>query len=90
MAVTLPGLAERESELAPTTGLMVHVRDVLALADRHNLLDAVLGGQSYAGAVVGVVTRCAPHRCRSPVYGDTMPGRRASSTASPRMAARSS
>jgi pimeloyl-ACP methyl ester carboxylesterase len=73
IAVTLPGLAERAGELTPTTGLLVHVRDVLALADRHNLQDAVLVGHSYAGAVVGAVARRAPHRFRSQVYVDTMP-----------------
>jgi pimeloyl-ACP methyl ester carboxylesterase len=73
IAVTLPGLAERTSELAPTTGLMAHVRDVLALVDRHNLEDAVIVGHSYAGAVVGAVARRAPRRFRSQVYVDTMP-----------------
>jgi pimeloyl-ACP methyl ester carboxylesterase len=73
IAVTLPGLAERAGELAPTTGLMAHVRDVLAFADRHNLEDAVVVGHSYAGAVVGAVARRAPRRFRSQVYVDTMP-----------------
>jgi len=73
IAVTLPGLAERAGELAPTTGLMAHVRDLLALADRHDLRDAVIVGHSYAGAVVGAAARRAPRRFRAQVYVDTMP-----------------
>ena len=73
VAVTLPGLAERAAELTPTTGLIAHVRDLLALAERHNWTDAVLVGHSYAGAVVGAVARRAPARFRGQVYVDTMP-----------------
>jgi pimeloyl-ACP methyl ester carboxylesterase len=73
IAVTLPGLAERAGELAPTTGLMAHVRDVLALANRRDLRDAVIVGHSYGGAVVGAVARRAPRRFRSQIYVDTMP-----------------
>jgi pimeloyl-ACP methyl ester carboxylesterase len=73
IAVTLPGLADRSGELTPATGLLAHVQDVVALAKREKLRDAVLVGHSYAGAVVGAVARRAPAQFRSQVYVDTMP-----------------
>jgi pimeloyl-ACP methyl ester carboxylesterase len=71
--VTLPGLADRADELNPEIGLMAHVSDVVELARRQDLHDAVLVGHSYAGAVIGAVARRAPDRFKGQVYVDTLP-----------------
>ncbi|HTW55719.1 MAG TPA: alpha/beta hydrolase [Thermoplasmata archaeon] len=73
VAVTLPGLADRAAELTPATGLLAHVRDLVARAERERWTDALLVGHSYAGAVVGAVARRAPTHFRGQVYVDTMP-----------------
>jgi pimeloyl-ACP methyl ester carboxylesterase len=73
LPLTLPGLADRASELTPSTGLLAHVADVTQFIRRRDLRDVVLVGHSYAGAVVGAVARRIPERLRAQVYLDTMP-----------------
>ncbi len=71
--VTLPGLADRADELTPELGLMTHVYDLIQKCRKLHLNDAVLVGHSYAGAVVGAVSRREPKLFRAQVYLDTMP-----------------
>jgi pimeloyl-ACP methyl ester carboxylesterase len=73
LPLTLPGLADRASELTPSTGLLAHVADVTGALRRHDLREVVLVGHSYAGAVVGAVARRIPERIGAQVYLDTMP-----------------
>jgi pimeloyl-ACP methyl ester carboxylesterase len=71
--VTLPGLADRADELTPELGLTAHVNDLIQKCRKLDLRDAVLVGHSYAGAVIGALTRREPQLFRAQVYLDTMP-----------------
>jgi hypothetical protein len=71
--ITLPGLAERASELSPAVGLMSHVTDLVDTCQRLDLENVILLGHSYAGAVVGAAARRRPNLFSAQVYLDTMP-----------------
>jgi pimeloyl-ACP methyl ester carboxylesterase len=59
---TLTGLGERAHLLTPSTDLLTHVRDVVAVLDFEDLHDVVLVGHSYAGMVVTGVAATVPSR----------------------------
>ena len=69
-APSLPGMAERASELTPDIGLSVHVDDVVSLLDGEGLQDVTLVGHSYAGAVITGVAELRPERIARLVYLD--------------------
>jgi pimeloyl-ACP methyl ester carboxylesterase len=67
---TLTGLGERRHLGRPETDLETHIADVVAVLEAEELLDVVLVGQSYGGAVVtGVADRLA-RRVGRVVYVD--------------------
>jgi pimeloyl-ACP methyl ester carboxylesterase len=69
-APTLTGLAERSHEATADTGLSVHVQDVVAILDEHDLHDVVLVGHSYGGMVITGVAHIRPERIAKLVYLD--------------------
>lgn len=71
--LTLPGLAERETEASAATDLDSHVDDVVARLAADDLRDVVLVGHSYAAAVVTGVADRAPERLAGVVYLDSAP-----------------
>jgi pimeloyl-ACP methyl ester carboxylesterase len=69
-APTLTGLAERAHEASADTGLSVHVSDVVAILEEHDLRDVVLVGHSSGGMVIPGAAPAAPQRIAKLVYLD--------------------
>ena len=67
---TLPGLAERASELTRETDLESHIADVVAVISADGASRVALVGHSYAGMVVTGVADRLPGRIGSLVYLD--------------------
>lgn len=80
-APTLTGLAERSHEATAETGLSVHVQDVVAVLDEHDLQDVVLVGHSYGGMVITGAAHLRPERIATLVYLDGFVPRDGESTA---------
>jgi pimeloyl-ACP methyl ester carboxylesterase len=70
-APTLPGLAERASELAPDVGLDTHIQDIVGLLEVKNLHGVILVGHSYGAMVITGVVDQVPERIAHLVYLDT-------------------
>jgi pimeloyl-ACP methyl ester carboxylesterase len=70
-APTLTGLGERAHLARPHTGLVTHVRDVLAVLELDDLHDVVLVGHGAAGAVITGVAQRAGERLRELVHLDS-------------------
>ena len=67
---TLTGLGERRHLGRPDVDLDTHIADILGVLETEDLVDVVLVGQSYGGAVVTGVADRAPERLRRLVYVD--------------------
>ena len=67
---TLTGLGERAHLLSPTITLDTHILDVVNVLEYEELLDVVLVGHSYAGAVITGVADRAASRLAHLVYLD--------------------
>ena len=67
---TLTGLGERAHLLSPTITLDTHILDVVNVLEYEELLDVVLVGHSYAGAVISGVADRAPTQVAQLVYLD--------------------
>ncbi|MBA2255515.1 MAG: alpha/beta fold hydrolase [Chloroflexi bacterium] len=67
---TLTGLGERRHLGHPKVDLETHIKDVIGVLEAEDLVDVVLVGQSYAGAVVTGVADRVPERIRRLVYVD--------------------
>jgi pimeloyl-ACP methyl ester carboxylesterase len=70
-APTLPGLAERASELSPAVGLDTHIQDIVGLLEEKNLHDVILVGHSYGAMPITGVVDQVPERIAHLVYLDT-------------------
>jgi pimeloyl-ACP methyl ester carboxylesterase len=68
----LTGLEGGDSELTESVKLDTHVRDVVALLERHDLTDVVLVGHSYAGMIITGVAEHARGRIAHLVYVDAL------------------
>ncbi|MBL8380021.1 MAG: alpha/beta hydrolase [Burkholderiales bacterium] len=74
-APTLSGLGERSHVSAGTSGLAVHVEDIVSHLMMEDLRDVVLVGHSYAGCVVSGVLGARTGRVAHAVYVDAfVPG----------------
>lgn len=71
-APTLSGLGERAHVGAGTSGLHVHVQDIVAHLEMEDLRDVVLVGHSYAGCVVSGVLGARTGRVAHAVYVDAL------------------
>jgi pimeloyl-ACP methyl ester carboxylesterase len=69
-APTLSGLGERSHVAAGTSGLAVHVRDIVSHLMMEDLRDVVLVGHSYAGSVVSGVVAARTGRIGHAIYVD--------------------
>jgi pimeloyl-ACP methyl ester carboxylesterase len=69
-APTLSGLGERSHVAAGTSGLAVHVQDVVSHLMMEDLRDVVLVGHSYAGCVVSGVVAARTGRIAHAIYVD--------------------
>jgi pimeloyl-ACP methyl ester carboxylesterase len=69
-APSLPGLGDQIHRLTRETNLSTHVTEILDLLTREDLVEVVLCGHSYGGAVASVVADRASERIRSLVYLD--------------------
>lgn len=69
-APTLSGLGERSHVAAGTSGLTVHVQDIVSHLVMEDLRDVVLVGHSYAGCVVSGVLAARTGRVAHAVYVD--------------------
>jgi len=67
---TLSGLGERSHVAAGTSGLAVHVNDVVSHLMMEDLRDVVLVGHSYAGCVVSGVLAAKTGRVAHAIYVD--------------------
>ncbi|MBM3506057.1 MAG: alpha/beta hydrolase [Alphaproteobacteria bacterium] len=67
---TLTGLGDRSHLLSRSTGLEVHIRDVVGTIEAEELEDVVLVGHSYAGQLVPAVVDRLPGRIRHAVTLD--------------------
>ena len=67
---TLSGLGERSHVAAGTSGLAVHVQDIVSHLMMEDLRDVVLVGHSYAGCVVSGVLAARTGRVAHAVYLD--------------------
>lgn len=67
---TLSGLGERHHVAAGTSGLAVHVQDVVSHLVMEDLRDVVLVGHSYAGCVVSGVLGARTGRVAHAIYLD--------------------
>lgn len=70
---TLTGLGERVHLANADVDLDTHVTDVINVLEYEDLMDVVLVGHSYAGAVVQQVADRVPDRLSQLVYLDTGP-----------------
>lgn len=69
-APTLSGLGERSHVAAGTSGLAVHVQDVVSHLMMEDLRDVVLVGHSYAGCVLSGVLAARTGRVAHAIYLD--------------------
>jgi pimeloyl-ACP methyl ester carboxylesterase len=69
---TLSGLGERSHVAAGTSGLSVHVNDIVSHLMMEDLRDVVLVGHSYAGCVVSGVLAARIGRVAHAVYLDAL------------------
>ena len=69
-APTLSGLGERSHVAAGTSGLAVHVKDVVSHLMMEDLKDVVLVGHSYAGCVLSGVLAARTGRVAHAIYLD--------------------
>jgi pimeloyl-ACP methyl ester carboxylesterase len=67
---TLSGLGERSHVAAGTSGLSVHVQDIVSHLQMEDLRDVVLVGHSYAGCVVSGVLAAKTGRIAHAIYLD--------------------
>lgn len=67
---TLSGLGERSHVAAGTSGLAVHVQDIVSHLMMEDLRDVVLVGHSYAGCVVSGVLAARTGRIAHAIYVD--------------------
>jgi pimeloyl-ACP methyl ester carboxylesterase len=68
----LTGLERDAGDLTESVGLDTHIRDVVALLERHELFDVTLVGHSYAGMIITGVAEHARERIRHLVYVDAL------------------
>lgn len=68
----LAGHGERASEMTPSVGLMTHVGDIVRLVRDEDLVDVILVGHSYGGAVISCVANEVPDRIAHLVYIDAV------------------
>ena len=68
----LTGLEGDASDLTETVTLDTHVRDVVALLNRHDLSRAILVGHSYAGMIITGVAEHAHARIAHLAYVDAL------------------
>jgi pimeloyl-ACP methyl ester carboxylesterase len=71
-APTLSGLGERSHVAAGTSGLAVHVQDIVSHLMMEDLRDVVLVGHSYAGCVVSGVLAARTGRVAHAIYLDAL------------------
>jgi pimeloyl-ACP methyl ester carboxylesterase len=69
---TLSGLGERSHVAAGTSGLAVHVNDIVSHLMMEDLRDVVLVGHSYAGCVVSGVLAARTGRVAHAIYLDAL------------------
>jgi pimeloyl-ACP methyl ester carboxylesterase len=69
-APTLSGLGERSHVAAGTSGLAVHVQDIVSHLMMEDLREVVLVGHSYAGCVVSGVVAARTGRIAHAIYVD--------------------
>ena len=69
---TLSGLGERSHVAAGTSGLAVHVQDIVSHLMMEDLRDVVLVGHSYAGCVVSGVLAARTGRVAHAIYLDAL------------------
>lgn len=69
-APTLSGLGERSHVAAGTSGLSVHVQDIVSHLQMEDLRDVILVGHSYAGCVVSGVLAAKTGRITHAIYPD--------------------
>jgi pimeloyl-ACP methyl ester carboxylesterase len=67
---TLSGLGERSHVAPGTSGLAIHVQDIVSLLLMEDLRDVVLVGHSYAGCVVSGVLGARTGRVAHAIYVD--------------------
>jgi pimeloyl-ACP methyl ester carboxylesterase len=72
IAPTLPGLAERASELSASISLGMMISDIKATVERHGLDRFVLVGHSYAGLRITLVAASMPERIVKLIYHDAI------------------
>src|SRR5262245_2352839 len=69
---TLTGLGPNAGPLSEHVTLDTHIRDVVELLQRHDLLDVVLVGHSYGGLIITGVAELARNRIGHLVYVDAL------------------
>jgi pimeloyl-ACP methyl ester carboxylesterase len=71
---TLTGVSDRAHLLSPSVGLGIHIQDIVALIEAHDLREVVLVGHSYAGQVITGAADRVPERISRRVYLDAFAG----------------